>query len=67
MSIETCGVVIYSWDTRFWLRDDRATGLCEHEQYSLFQDAPYGRLEIYTGGREWAIKTSSQFIKGYTA
>jgi len=36
---------------RFFLRDDKDAGLCDHARWSLFRDFPkehYGRLTFYS-------------------
>ena len=34
----------------YFLRDDEAQGLCNHERYSLFRDHPdYKRISIWSG------------------
>lgn len=28
----------------YWLRDDKASGVCDYERYSMYKGAPYGKM-----------------------
>jgi len=54
--------IVYEWGTHY-LRDDRATGICDYERYSLFRWEPYGREIILSGGFEWALHEAKKAVK----
>jgi hypothetical protein len=32
----------------YWLRDDKASGVCDYERYSMYKGAPYGKLYTFS-------------------
>lgn len=57
-------IIVKEWPG-YYLRDDLATGCRDPEDgeaYSLFCLKPYGRLAVYAGRLEWAIKESQKHI-----
>jgi hypothetical protein len=68
MSVETCGgYVPMIWETdddRYFIRDDRDAGLCEHERYSLFRDRPeYCRIFILAWPLAKVIRNAHTIIE----
>ena len=68
MSKASCGgPVVMEWPGYF-LRDDsyireglRSIGLT-NEAYSLFCEAPYGRVAVFGGPLEWAVKQAEKTV-----
>lgn len=62
------GVVVKEWDNYF-LRDDSEIrkgdpfSRDQVEGYSLFRIEPYGRVVVFGGSLEWALKQAEQAIK----
>jgi len=59
------GPLVKSW-TGYFLRDDaeirQTADIKPYEAYSLFEEDPYGRLAVYAGPREWAIKQAEELL-----
>lgn len=45
----------YVGETNYWLRDDKAAGLCDYERYTMFRGAPYGSVVVFIMPRIDAI------------
>lgn len=62
------GEVVKDYGTHF-LRDDteiRKSDECfgdQREGYSLFRIEPYGRVVVFGGTREWAIRQADEMVK----
>jgi len=66
MAKENCGGPVVKEYEGFFLRDD--TNIRENaniepaEAYSLFCERPYGRVEVFTGSKEWAIQKADMTV-----
>ena len=58
------GLTWTSDEDAYFLRDDEAMDLCDHERYSLFRDYPeYGRVEVMSGPLRWVIEHSHGIVE----
>jgi hypothetical protein len=67
MSKNNCGGPIVKEWPGYFLRDDSAMRddlpKDEREAYSLFREAPYGRVHVFCGNLEWATEKAEEEIK----
>jgi hypothetical protein len=67
MAKENCGGSIAKEYDGFFLRNDseirKGADMEPNEAYSLFQENPYHRVQVFAGSLEWAIQRSDEVVK----
>lgn len=66
MAKENCGGLIAKEYDGFFLRNDteirKESDIEPNEAYSLFQENPYHRVQVFAGSLEWAVSEADKVV-----